>query len=253
MWSKGRKLARENIKALKERLEAADNPIELAAFDTKSTLNDIYKGAFTQVKAGDPDYYNDVTVDEMIAELAKPTHVPWFQQAYDKYVDGQRFASQIPDTRTYTGLTLGTRNQPDKLSALQRNTVNDTNRFLTKDMRDAGLKAPPVMYVPQDEIDYYMQTGQLPKALAANVANADLQGIRVPIRQDDGSFKDLQGDVMGREDMAGYFARLRAAPAQTPSLVVVPPPPVVEESPVSPGPIRNKQHKYQGKERNKQL
>ena len=62
LWSKGRKLARENIKALKNQFEAADNPIQLAAFDPKTTLNDIYKNAFTQVKAGDPDYYNDVSV-----------------------------------------------------------------------------------------------------------------------------------------------------------------------------------------------
>ena len=46
------------------------------------------------------------------------------------------------------------------------------------------------MYVPRDDIDYYMQTGQLPKALAANAAYADLQGIRVPKRQDDGTYKD---------------------------------------------------------------
>ena len=44
-----------------------------------------------------------------MAELGKEKHVPWFQQAYDKYVEGQRFASQIPGTATYTGLTLGTR------------------------------------------------------------------------------------------------------------------------------------------------
>ena len=68
----------------------------------------------------------------MMAELAQEKHVPWFQQAYNKYVEGQRFASDIPGTRTYTGLTLGTRNQPDKLSALTRNTIHDTNRFLTR-------------------------------------------------------------------------------------------------------------------------
>ena len=69
------------------------------------------------------------------------------------------------------------------------------------------------MYVPADEEDYYMQTGKLPKALAANAARADLQGICVPIRQDDGSYADAQGNAMTREDMADYFARLRAAQA----------------------------------------
>ena len=55
--------------------------------------------------------------------------------------------------------------------------------------------------------------GQLPKALAANAAYADLQGIRVPTRQDDGSYKEAKGDVMTHDDMADYFARLRAAQA----------------------------------------
>ena len=73
-------------------------------------------------------------------------------------------------------------------------------------MRKAGLPAPPVMYVPQDEEDYYMQTGKLPKALAAHAAQADLNGVRVPTRQDDGSYKDAQG-----ADTADYFARLRTA------------------------------------------
>ena len=69
------------------------------------------------------------------------------------------------------------------------------------------------MYVPADEEDYLIQTGKLPKALAAHAADADLQGIRVPIRQDDGSYKDAQGAVMTRADMSDYFARLRAANA----------------------------------------
>ena len=69
------------------------------------------------------------------------------------------------------------------------------------------------MYVPADDIDYYMKTGKLPKALAANAADADLNGICVPQRQDDGSYKDAQGAVMTRADMADYFQRLRAAQA----------------------------------------
>ena len=70
---------------------------------------------------GDPGYYNGVvTIDEMMAELANPSHVPWFQQAYNKYVEGQRFASQIHGTATYSGITLGNRRQGTKLSELQR-------------------------------------------------------------------------------------------------------------------------------------
>ena len=52
--------------------------------------------------------------------------------AYNKYVEGQRFADQIPGTRTYSGLTLGNRSQPDKLSELQRADIHDPGRFLTK-------------------------------------------------------------------------------------------------------------------------
>ena len=48
-------------------------------------------------------------------------------------------------------------------------------------MRDLGMKEPPAWYVTQDEEDYYMHTGKLSKALAANAANADLNGIRVPV------------------------------------------------------------------------
>ena len=110
----------------------------------------------------------------MMDELAKPKHVPWFQQAYDKYVEGQRFTSDIPGTRTYSGHTLGSRHQPTKLSELQRNDIHDENRFLTKDMRDAGMKEPSTWYVPKDEIDYYMQTGKLPKALAAHMQKQTL-------------------------------------------------------------------------------
>ena len=39
----------------------------------------------------------------MTAELGNPIHVPWFQQAYNKYVDGQRITASIPGTRTYSG------------------------------------------------------------------------------------------------------------------------------------------------------
>ena len=171
-------------------------------------MNDMYKKAFTTVKEGDPDYYNDVGVEDMMEELGKQTHVPWFQQAYDKYVDGQRFASQIPGTRTYSGYTLGSRHQPTKLSDLQRQDVHDQGRFLTKKQRDLGYDKPPVMYVPADEEDYYMRTGTLPKALAANAAHADLSGIRVPHRLDDGSYADAQGDVMTHDDMADYLLDL---------------------------------------------
>ena len=97
---------------------------------------------------GDPGYYNGVDVNEMMAELGQEKHVPWFQQAYNKYVEGQRFASQIPGTRTYSSLTLGSRHQPTKLSELQRADIHDQNRFLTKKMRDAGMCEPLLSMFP---------------------------------------------------------------------------------------------------------
>ena len=142
-------------------------------------------------------------------------------------MEGQRFADQIPGTRTYSGLTLGTRHQPTKLSDLQRADVHDQSRFLTEKQRTAGYKEPPVWYVPRDDIDYYMQTGTLPKTLAANAAYADLQGVRVPQRQDDGTYKNAQGNPMTREDMADYFARLRNARAPPVPAAAAPPPPAV--------------------------
>ena len=75
LWSKGRKVARENVKALKERFEASEYPIALAAFDSGTTSEAVYRDAFGKVKEGDPDYYGDDTVQEMMDELAKPTHV----------------------------------------------------------------------------------------------------------------------------------------------------------------------------------
>ena len=172
--------------------------------------------------------------------------MPWFQQAYNKFVEGQRFADQIPGTRKYSGLTLGSRHQHTKLSELQRKDIHDQNRFLTKDMRDLGMKEPPAWYVPRDEIDYYMQTGQLPKALAANAAYADLQGIRVPHRNDDGSFIDAQGDIMTHDDMADYFARLRAARAPPPPAPAQPAPPLIIAEPTNNGKRRKVQATLDG-------
>ena len=80
-------------------------------------------------------------------------------------------------------------------------------------MREQGYKEPPVWYVPRDDIDYYMQTGKLPKALAATAAEANLNGITVPKRLDDGSFVDTQGNVLMHDDFNEYFGRLRATQA----------------------------------------
>ena len=97
--------------------------------------------------------------------------------------------------------------------------------------------------MPRDDIDYYMQTGQLPKALAANAAYADLQGIRVPKRLDDDTYKDAQGDAMLREDMADYFARLRAAPAPPVAAVIAEPP--AHTGPIRSGPASSGKAKRQ--------
>ena len=81
--------------------------------------------------------------------------------AYDKFVEGQRFADQIPGTRTYSGYTLESRHQPDKLSALQKNTIHDQNRFLTSKMREQGLEAPPIMCLKMKRITTCVQDNYL--------------------------------------------------------------------------------------------
>ena len=48
----------------------------------------------------------------MMVELGNHDYLSWFQQAYNKYVDGQRFAPAIPGTRKNSGLTLGNDTNP---------------------------------------------------------------------------------------------------------------------------------------------
>ena len=89
LWAKGRKRARDDIKAFK--LAALDKAraFELAAYKPDRTLDDIYKSAFTTEIAGDKNFYNGVTADEMIAEIANPNPKSWFERAYEKYA-GER-------------------------------------------------------------------------------------------------------------------------------------------------------------------
>ena len=148
-------------------------------------MKEIYKGAFTTVKTGDPDYYNDVTVDDMMTELAQPTHVLGSSRLITSLLRDRGLLTRFPVLEHTLGSLFGTRNQPTKLSELQRAEIHDQGRFLTSKMREQGLNAPPVMYVTQDEEDYFIHTGKLSKALAANAIRVDLNGICVPIRQDD--------------------------------------------------------------------
>ena len=107
------------------------------------------------------------------------------------------------------------------------------------------MKEPPAWYVPKDEEDYYMQTGQLPKTLAAE---ADLSGVVVPKRLDDGTFVDAQGNVLMHDDMNEYFARLRAAPAKRPPppavLIANPPPPAAAGPIVSKLLVKEREEKF---------
>ena len=50
LWAKGRKLARENIKALKNQFEASEDPITLAAFDPGDTSENIYRVPSQQLR-----------------------------------------------------------------------------------------------------------------------------------------------------------------------------------------------------------
>ena len=49
---------------------------------------DYYRDDFQDEIDSDPAYYGDVTEEDMMAELARPKHVPWLKQAYCKYTKG---------------------------------------------------------------------------------------------------------------------------------------------------------------------
>ena len=114
LWSKGRKRVRELIKAFKEQLEAGDE-LALARINSAVECFDYYRDAFQDEIDSDPAYYDDVIEEDMMAELAKPKHVPWFQQAYCKYAKGKGFIKDIPGHKKCSGLTLTRRHQPYKI------------------------------------------------------------------------------------------------------------------------------------------
>ena len=67
---------------------------------------DYYRDAFQDEIDSDPAYYSDVTEEDMMAELARPKHVPWFKQTFCKYAKGQVFIKDIPGCKKCSGLTL---------------------------------------------------------------------------------------------------------------------------------------------------
>ena len=186
LWRKGRKRARDAIKAYKESLEADNvHPIQLAKFNPTKTLAKMYEDAFADEIAADPDFYKDEDLeDDMEAEMAEAKHLPWFKQAYRKFAKGKRFAKDIPGREKYAPLTLGKRNQTYKLSELRHETTVDPNRLLTKKMRDRGDTLDDIdYYIPKDAEDYARrqafkaarkESPPAPKTQAAAAATTDL-------------------------------------------------------------------------------
>ena len=186
LWSKGRKRARDAIKAYKAQLEADVNPIQLARYNPTKTLAKMYSDGFDAEIAADPDFYKDEDLKEdMTAEMGNAVHLPWFKQAYRKYAKGKRFAKDIPGREKYAPLTLGNRTQPYKLSQLTHSTVVNPNRILTQKMREAGKTLADVhYYIPRNKAEYDAKQAQkaaeraarekASKAAAAQKANADL-------------------------------------------------------------------------------
>ena len=78
LWTKCRKRARELIKAWKEQLEAGDE-LALARINPAVKYLDYYRDAFCDEIDSDPTYYDDVTEEDMMAELAQSKHVPLVQ------------------------------------------------------------------------------------------------------------------------------------------------------------------------------
>ena len=58
-------------------------------------------------------------------------------------------------------------------------------------MREQGLNAPPMIYVPQNKEDYYMYRNSSQDS-CFYAAQADLTGMRVPTRQAYGSYLGAQ-------------------------------------------------------------
>ena len=181
LWSKGRKRARDAIKAYKARLEADNvNPIQLARFNPEKTLAKMYEEGFDAEIADKPDFYKDDALKaDMLAEMAKPVHLPWFKQAYRKYAKGQRFADAIPGREKYAPLTLGNRAQPYQLSQLAHSTTADPNRLLTQKMRQAGTTLDNFNYMIPRNREEYLQKHP-PKAAAAADAKLAIQPMNVP-------------------------------------------------------------------------
>ena len=71
----------------------------------------MYEDAFNKEIAADPSFYKDKDLRaDMVKEMAKDVHEPWFKQAYKLYAKGKRFADEIPGREKYAPLTLKTRN-----------------------------------------------------------------------------------------------------------------------------------------------
>ena len=118
LLAKGKKRARDDIKAFQEAALAEIELFELAQYNPKRTLNDIYTSAFTAEMAGDKNFYNDVTVDEMMREIANPSNKTWFQRAYEKYA-GERGAETIPGIPHYKKFSLTGRNAETDIRKLK--------------------------------------------------------------------------------------------------------------------------------------
>ena len=116
----------------------------------------MYEDAFDAEIAGDRAFYKDADLKtDMVKEMAKEVHEPWFKQAYKLYAKGKRFADEIPGREKYAPLTLKSRNQAYKLSDLAHTTTRDPNRLLTQKMRQSGTTLDTFKYmIPRNRQDY---------------------------------------------------------------------------------------------------
>ena len=155
-------------------------------------MNDIYKDAFTTVKQGDPDYYG-VDVDEMWQNWVKKRMC---------FGSSRLMISMLRDRgllpkfwyQNIHWFYLGNRHHGSKLGVLQKN-VEHNQGGSSKETERTRLQAPPVMYIPADEENYYIQQGNYLR-LCCPFCTADLTGICVPQRQADVSYLNAKGDAM---------------------------------------------------------
>ena len=180
LWPRGRKLAKEKLKAyVSDVLTNMRTPVELTEYHPGRDIDAIYEEAFDEEIAKHPEWYGaDADHSLCNALVAEPksmrqgnAHLPFFKSFYKQNIKGKRFADQMPGKTRYEGLSLTQRNQDTRLNSLNPVNEMDPSRVLTQKMRDEGMERPEKYWVPENAEDY--QARQQAKEAAAAATQAE--------------------------------------------------------------------------------